>query len=84
MDEDRIQGLIRDVARHGESIGTNMSGGEVRDRAAGASLKGPSGPRRDRRGPTVFKPFGHAAAIAWFVGIAALVVAAVVLVVVPG
>lgn len=84
MDEDRIQGLIRDVAQHGESIGANMSGGDVRDRASGASSKGPSGPGRNRRGLTVLKPFGHAAAIAWFVGIAALVVAAVVLVGVPG
>jgi hypothetical protein len=84
MDEDRIQGLIRDVARHGESIGANTTGGDVRDRAASASSKGPSGPGRNRRALTALKPFGHAAAIAWFVGIAALVVAAVVLVGVPG
>jgi hypothetical protein len=83
MDDDRIQDLIRDVARHGESIRMDTSGAELRGRSTNLGPQNLGTPRVDRRSPTGRRPFAHAAAIAWFFGIAALVVAAVVLVGVP-
>ena len=69
MDEDRVRDLIKDVARHGESITINTSGNDLRNRGAGTSSESLPAPVRGRRGLTVLRPFGHAAAIAWFVGI---------------
>ena len=78
MDEDGIRDLIKDVARHGESIRGDMSGADIRNRG-----KTPTSFRRDLRGEGGRRPFGHSAAIAWLVGIAALVIAAVVFVGLP-
>src|ERR1700722_5233387 len=83
MDEDRVRDLINDIARQGEGIDVNASGADLRNSAMRTSTKDPSPSPLDRRGLTVLRPFGHAAAIAWLVGIAALVVATVVLVGVP-
>lgn len=82
MDEEHIRDLIREVATHGEGIPLNMSGSELRSKAGdGPSAR--SNRRVDRGGSPLRRPFGHAAAMAWFAGIAALVVAAVVLVGAP-
>ncbi len=81
MDEDGIRDLIKDVARHGESIHIDTSGADIR-RGRKAPRR-PATSRTDLRSATGRRPLGHSAAIAWFFGIAALVVGAVVLVGVP-
>ncbi|MGO9343143.1 MAG: hypothetical protein ACLP6E_11600 [Acidimicrobiales bacterium] len=82
MDEDGIRDLIKDVARHGEGIGIDASGADIRRR--GDLLKSRTTFRRDRRSETGRRPFGHSAAIAWFLGVAALLIGVVVFVGVPG
>jgi hypothetical protein len=82
MDEEQIRDLIKDVVTHGESIPTNMSGSDLRARA-GSNTDNPPNRRKVASGGGRKGPFGHAAAMAWFAGIAALVAAAIVLVGVP-
>ena len=81
MDEDGIRDLIKDVARHGESIHIDKPGPDIERRAEAPN--GPTGFTRNLRGESGRRPFGQSAAIAWFIGIAALVVGAVVFVGVP-
>jgi hypothetical protein len=80
MDEEQIRDLIKEVVTHGEGIPMGMSGSDLR---ATSNTDGPPNRRKVTSGVVGKRPFGHAAAMAWFAGIAALVVAAVVLVGVP-
>ena len=61
----------------------SMSASDLRAKA-GSNTDGPLNRRKTKSAVAGKRPFGHAAAMTWFVGIAALVVAAVVLVGVPG
>lgn len=81
MDEDGIRDLIKDVARHGEGIGIDTSGADIRRMSHTPISHTTIGP--DRHGETGRRPFRHAAAIAWFFGVAALVLGVVVFVGVP-
>jgi hypothetical protein len=80
MDDDGVRDLINEVARHGERIGIEAPAPGARQMN---EAKRPVASRRPGRGAPGRRPFAHSAAIAWFVGIAALVAAAVVLVGVP-
>ena len=80
MDDDGVRDLINEVARHGERIGIEAPSPGARKMN---EAKRPVASRRPGRGVPGRRPFAHSAAIAWFVGIAALVVVAVVLVGVP-
>jgi hypothetical protein len=81
MDEGGMRDLIKDVARHGEGIGIDMSGADIR--RMGDTPRSQTAFRRDRHSETGRRPFRHSAAIAWFFGVAALVAGVVVFVGVP-
>jgi hypothetical protein len=81
MDDDGVRDLINEVARHGERIGIDAPAPGARKMSEAKRLMSS---RRVRSRAQGRRPFAHSAAIAWFVGIAAIVVVAVVLVGVPG
>jgi hypothetical protein len=81
MDEERIKGLIGEVARQGERLGTGISGGELRTRS-GADPANADG-RGVRRPSKRWQRFGRVAAVAALILVATPIVAAIVFVALP-